>query len=167
MCVYQEHNGDENFSPVRALGRRFVSIRKKVKNKKTYLSAYWMEGKRKYLNADNMSAALKFATTALNYPSLKGIPIDRVDTHSLRSGGANALSLAGYSDRDIQKMGRWRGETFKEYIREELNCFAEGMSTAMKQEFKFVNITCGAKSELIDVTRTKVISDYQPATEAT
>ena len=61
-----------------------------------------------------MSAALKSATTASNYPYLKGIPIDRVDTHSLRSGGENALSLAGYSDRDIQKMGRWRGETFKE-----------------------------------------------------
>ena len=82
-----------------------------------------MEGKIKDLNADNMSAALKFATTALNYPSLKGIPIDRVDTHSLRSGGENALPLAGYSDRDIQKMGRWRGETFKEYIREELHFF--------------------------------------------
>ena len=50
-----------------------------------------MEGKRKYLNADNMSAALKFLTTALNYPYLNGIPIDRVDTHSFRSGGANAL----------------------------------------------------------------------------
>ena len=65
-----------------------------------------MEGKRKYLNADNMSAAFKFATTALNYPYLKGIPIDRVDTHSLRSGGENSLLLVGYSDRDIQKMGR-------------------------------------------------------------
>ena len=61
-----------------------------------------MEGKRKYLNADNMSAALKFATTALNYPYLKVIPIDRVDTHSLRSVGANAISLAGYSGRDIK-----------------------------------------------------------------
>ena len=84
-----------------------------------------MEGKRKYINADNMSAALKFATTALNYPYLKGIPIYRVDTHSLRSGGSNSLLLAGYSDRDIQKFGRWRGEIFKEYIREELYCFAE------------------------------------------
>ena len=103
VCVYQEHNGDEKFSPVRALGRRFISIRNKVKNKKTYLSAYWVEGKRKYLNAENMSAALKFSTTALNYPYLKGIPIDRVDTHSLISAGANVLLLAGYSKRDIQK----------------------------------------------------------------
>ena len=38
-CVYQEHNGDEKFSPVRALGRRCVSILEnkgvKVRNKKT------------------------------------------------------------------------------------------------------------------------------------
>ena len=166
VCVYQEHNKDEQLSPVRALGRRCVSIRHQTSSRKTYLSAYWMDGKRKNITAENISAALKFAATALDYPSLKGIPIDRVDTHSLRAGGANALSLAGYSDRDIQKMGRWRGETFKEYIREELHCFAEGMSTAMKQDFKFVNIAGGAYSELVDVTRTTVVSDYQRAAGA-
>ena len=72
-----------------------------------------MEGKIKDLNAENMSAALKFATTSLNYPYFKGIPIDRVGTHSLRSGGANELSLAVYSDIDIEKMERWRGGAFK------------------------------------------------------
>ena len=138
-------------------------IRRKIK--KTYLSEYWVEGKRKYLNVENMSAALKFATTALNDPSLKGIPIDRVDTYSLRSGGANAQSLAGYNNRDIQKMWRRRCETFKEYIREELHFFAEGMSTAMKQDFKIFSITGGVYIELVDVTITTVVSDYQPATE--
>ena len=113
-----------------------------------------------------MSEALKFATTALNYTYLKGIPIDRVDTHSLISGGANLLSLTGYSDRYIQKMERRRGETFKEYIQEELHCFAEVMSTAMKQDFKFVKIASGAYSKLVDITITTVVSDYQPATEA-
>ena len=113
-----------------------------------------------------MSAELKFATTVLNFPSLKGIPIDRVDTRSFISGGDNILSLAGYSNRDIQKIGGWRGKTFKEYIREELNCFAEGMSTAMKQDYRFVNISGGAYIELVDVTRTIVVSDYQPAIEA-
>ena len=63
-------------------------------------------------------------------------------------------------------MGRWRGETFKEYIREELHCFTEGMSTAMKQYFKFVNIAGGAYSDLVDVTRTTVVRDYQPAADA-
>ena len=62
-------------------------------------------------------------------------------------------------------MGRWRGKTFKEYIREELHFFAEGMSTAMKQYYKFVNIAGGAYSALVGVTRTTVVSDYQPSTE--
>ena len=61
-------------------------------------------------------------------------------------------------------MGIWRGETFKEYIREELHCFVEGMLTAMKQNFEFVNIGGGAYSELVDVNRTTVVSDYYPAT---
>ena len=91
-----------------------------------------------------MSAALKFITTILNYPHLKRIPIDRVDTNSLRSGGANTSLIEVYSDRDIQNMGKWRGKFFKEYIREELHCFAEGMSNAMKQDFKFVSIDGGA-----------------------
>ena len=69
-----------------------------------------MDGrKKKIFNADNMSAELKFATTALNYPSLKGVSIDKVDTHSLILGGANALSLAGYSDRDIKNGNMERG----------------------------------------------------------
>jgi hypothetical protein len=28
----------------------------------------------------------------------------------------------------IQKMGRWQGTTFKEYVRKELASFSEGMS---------------------------------------
>ena len=63
-------------------------------------------------------------------------------------------------------MGRWRGETFKEYIRDKLHCFEEGMSTAMKQDLKIFNISGRAYIKLGDVTRTTVASDYQPATEA-
>ena len=83
------------------------------------MSAYRLKSKRKDLNAENMSAALKLSINALNYPSFKGIPIDILDTHSLRSGGANALSLAGYSDRYIQKNEKMEGEIFIENIREE------------------------------------------------
>ena len=39
------------------------------------------------------------------------------------------------------------------------------MLTEMKQDFKFVNITGGAYIDLIDVTRTTVVSDYQPDEE--
>ena len=66
-----------------------------------------------------------------------------------------------------KKMRIRREETFKEYIREELYCFAEGMSTAMKQYFKFFIVAGGAYRKLVDVTRTTVVSDYQPDTEET
>ena len=56
--------------------------------------------------AENISRALKLAAVELQYQTNKGIPIDRINTHSLRSGGANALALAGYSNMQIQKMGR-------------------------------------------------------------
>ena len=76
-----------------------------------------MEGERKDLNSDNMSTALKLSAAVLNHPSLKGIRIDRVDTHSLRSVGANALSLAGYSNRDTQKWEDGEGGAFKGWRR--------------------------------------------------
>jgi hypothetical protein len=88
--------------------------------------------------------------TVLEYPTGKGIPINCIDTHSLRSGGANALSLSGYSDTQIKKMGRWRGATFKEYIREELACFSKGMSKSMKKKFNFVNIAGNAFNTITD-----------------
>ena len=113
VCVYQENNGEVNFSPVRTLGRRCVSIRNKLSNKKTYLSAYWVGGRRKYLTAEKMSAALKFAATELNYPYFKGVPINIVDNNSLRSGGANSLSIAGYSDRYIPKWGYGEGKPLR------------------------------------------------------
>jgi hypothetical protein len=45
-------------------------------------------------------------------------------------------------------MGRWRGATFKEYIREELACYARNMSRDMKRKFKFVNIAGNAFTEI-------------------
>lgn len=105
----------------------------------------------------DISAALKVAAAALDYPNSRGIPLDSIDTHSLRIGGANALSLAGYTDRQIKKMGRWRGETFLEYIRESLSDFSEGMSSNMRKCFGFVSLEAGVYH---DVTEQTIASEY-------
>jgi len=55
------------------------------------------------------------------------------------------------------KKGCWRSATFKEYIREELACFSEGMSTIMKWKFGFVNIAGGAYH---DVTTAVLSTPY-------
>ncbi len=122
-----------------------------------FLSAYWEDGNQKYVDDNNMRDHLKWAAEVLDYPAARGIPIVRVDTHSLRSGGANALVLAGYTDTQIQKMGRWRSATFKEYVREDLACYSAGMTKSMQQKFGFVNIAGGACS---DVTSTVVAMPY-------
>ena len=104
-----------------------------------------------------MSRGLKLTAAALNYPANKGIPIQHVNTHSLQSGGTNALALAGYFDMQIQKMGRWHSATFKEYNREELACFSVGMSTSMRHRFNFINIAGGT---LHDVDHSTVVTNY-------
>jgi hypothetical protein len=144
VCIHQEANGNVYCCPVRAGGRRVCHIRTNTSDRKTFLSAYFVQGIRHDVKDQDIRENLKWAATELQYPAKKGIPIERIDTHSLRSGGANALSLSGYSDREIMKMGRWRSATFMEYIREELACFSSGMSTAMKRTFNFVNIAGGA-----------------------
>jgi hypothetical protein len=107
--------------------------------------------------------ALKLAAATLEYPSRRGIPIDRIDMHSLRIGGANALALTGYSDRQIQKLRHWHGAPFKEYVREQLSTFSEGMSTRMKKTFGFVNVEGGA---FHDITSTVLALDYNVAVSA-
>ena len=50
--------------------------------------------------------AVKFAAKALYYDNEeRDMPIDRIDTHSLRSGGTCTLKLAGYDVVEIKKWG--------------------------------------------------------------
>jgi hypothetical protein len=161
VCIHHESNGDEIFDPVRALGRRIIHIRTHAKgDEAVFLSAVYNSAGRGDISDKDIRAALKMAAAALEYPLTRGIPVERVDTHSLRIGGANALSLAGYSDRHIQKLGRWRGETFKEYVREQLSNFSEGMSTSMQKTFGFVNVEGGV---FHDVTETLLTLPYSNA----
>lgn len=139
-CIHQEANGEQVKCPVRALARRVIHLQQRKAKNTTFLCKVYDEKEEHYVCVGDVSKALKVAAKLLDYPGTRGIPISSVDTHSLRSGGANALALSGYSDTQIQKMGRWRGKTFKEYIREDLACYLVGMSTSMKRNFKFVNI---------------------------
>lgn len=158
VCINHEHNGDAIFCPVRALGRRYIHLRKYggINYQELPLSMVFSDGKTVNVTDKDIRVALKTAGVALDYLA-RGIPIERIDTHSCRCGGANALSLA-YSDRHIQKLGRWRGATFKEYIKEQLCCFSLGMSRSMKRMFNFVNMEGGAN---YDVTETVVGMAYQ------
>jgi hypothetical protein len=157
VCVYQQHNGDALRCPVRAITRRVIHMHTNNAAGTDYLSTYFVDGIRRDVTTEDISKHLKLAVGLLNYPMRKGIPIERVDTHSLRGGGANALALLGYSDTQIQKMGRWRGATFKEYIRKELANYSDGMLRAMKTKFNFMNV---AGNAFRDITKMVMFMEY-------
>ncbi len=54
-------------------------------------------------------------------------------------------------------MGCRRGATFKEYIREELANYLDGMSKAMKTKFNFMNV---ARNAFQDITNTVLTIEY-------
>jgi hypothetical protein len=150
VCIHHEANGDDYFCPVRALGRRFLHIRdgSDATDGATLLSAYFVDGKRYDITDKNIRDALKWDAATLDCPGAKGIPLDCINTHLLRSGGANAFSLSGYSEMEIQKMGRWQSATFMECIWEELACFSAGMSAKMRKKFGFVNVAGGVYTDV-------------------
>jgi hypothetical protein len=128
VYVYQKANGDPINCLVRALGGRYLHLCKNGATKKTIILAYFNKSQCHDVTSGHISSALKLAVGALKYPTIKGIRIERVNTHSLQSGGANALALASYMDTQIQNMGRWRGATFKEFVQNKLACFSSGLS---------------------------------------
>ena len=90
----------------------------------------------------------KFSAQMLGYES-RGIPIDRIDTHSLRSGGACALKLAGFDEVVIKKMGRWSPDSnsFMEYVQQQLSSFSAGMAARMSQVEVFTNMEGATRRE--------------------
>ena len=142
QCVHTWANVDNpEDCPIRALGRRAIHIRGHSRTGGALLCSFWDEIGHGHVTNEMISFAVKYAAAALRYPD-RGIPLSRVDTHSLRSGGACALALSGYKPHQIMKMGRWapKSTAFMEYIQNQLSTFSAGMSTNMSKIAIFTNM---------------------------
>jgi hypothetical protein len=84
ICVHQEANGELFNCPVRALARRVLHLREHNAVGKTLLSAFFHLGVWYDVSGDDISKGLKLAAQILQYPTTRGIPIERIDTHSFR-----------------------------------------------------------------------------------
>lgn len=115
MCEFQGCNEEPHSCHMKALTHCFLLIRSNRQTDKTRLSTCYIEMQVFSVTADNISVALKMATTALHCPRLNGITFDHIDTNSLCSDRANALAFSVYSDMQIQMMGWW-WEKFQEHI---------------------------------------------------
>jgi hypothetical protein len=61
----------------------------------------------------------------------QGYTLDRIGTHSLRSGGAMHLKLAGYDHDIIKKLGRWSSDTYLLYIQTQIGQLTAGVAQRM------------------------------------
>lgn len=73
-----------------------------------------------YLFPINGSAPLDYPSYNNYFKNLiKALGLDhrRYSTHSLRAGAATQAAHAGMSQNDIQRLGRWRSDAYKAYLR--------------------------------------------------
>ena len=75
-----------------------------------------------------------------------GFDKDDIGLHSIRSGGAMAMFLAGISVIIIQRVGRWSSEAFLEYIRDQVESFTLNVSRDMLRFENFINLNTEEQS---------------------
>ena len=79
------------------------------------MSEFFEKGRRQDIRNDKMSKVLKLEAIKLAYPEIKGIDIDNINTHSLRSGGGGGCTTFGRIQIQVNtKMGKLRLYIFKE-----------------------------------------------------
>ena len=69
-----------------------------------------------------------------------GFTVSRLGTHSIRSGAATAMFLAGVPAETIQLIGWWCSQAFLRYIRIEVQQLTRGVSTFMTLNPEFYTI---------------------------
>jgi hypothetical protein len=106
------------------------------------LSSFFHKGNCYGVCGEDISKGLKVAATILQYPN-------SMNQFALPSEqGCECIGAIGLLRHTDTKMGHWKGATFKEYICEELACYSTGMTTNMKRNFKFVNISGNAYHDI-------------------
>lgn len=82
------------------------------------------------LSSSSALSHLRAAVSALGKDEL-GYTADEMGTHSLRSGAAMAMYLAGVPVYTIMLIGRWSSDAFLRYIRRQVQEFSAGVSRRM------------------------------------
>jgi hypothetical protein len=92
-----------------------------------------------HITSTQIRTKIRAAAASLGEKVL-GFKIEEIGCHSLRSGSAMAMYLAGIPVTTIQLIGRWKSDAFMRYIREQVDCFTENVSQKMIRIQSFYTI---------------------------
>jgi hypothetical protein len=97
------------------------------------------QGRIGYVTSTQIRTKIRAAAASIGEASL-GFKIEEIGCHSLRSGSAMAMYLAGVTVTTIQLIGRWKSDAFMRYIREQVDCFTQNVSSRMLTTKNFYTI---------------------------
>ena len=140
--VHMFRTGDSILCPVVAWAntvKRLIHTIPEV-NDDTTVCSFSDNGSVKQINSTYATSRIKSAVELIGENKL-GFTRDDVGLHSIRSGGAMAMFLAGVSEIIIQRIGRWESFAFLEYIREQVEDFTYGVSRKMLDNENFHHVT--------------------------
>jgi hypothetical protein len=83
-----------------------------------------------HITSHEIRGAIQIGATHTNLAA-HGYTLSRIGSHSIRSGGAMHLKLAGYDNDIIQKLGRWSSNTYLHYIQTQIGQLTAGVAQRM------------------------------------
>jgi hypothetical protein len=130
--VVMHCSGDPLLCPIRAWAAVVMRILSySGTSATTYVNAYATTGGNlAYLTGDQVRLRLRQAADRIGTARL-GYTSDEIGTHSIRSGAAMAMYLAGVPAFTIMLIGRWSSDAFLRYIRRQVQEFSAGVSSKM------------------------------------
>lgn len=133
--VHHAASGDPDLDPIPALARLVHRIAHLPAT--TPLGTFELAPTRlQRVSPGDITSAVRLGAIGDNLADA-GYSLDRIGSHSLRSGGAINLALNGYDQVVIMKMGRWSSNTFLTYIQSQIGELTQGISTSMARPMRF------------------------------
>ena len=127
-----EATGLKHGDSVTAAARRFLHLRTNNADPSTPICCYFHDasGIPASINIQHITATLRLEASKIGFQKLGFYPHE-IGSHSLRSGGAMTLHLAGISEHTIKIIGRWRSDAFLIYLQGQIASFTKGVAAAM------------------------------------
>ena len=129
--IHHEATRDQIMCPIQAAAELVRRIRSYPNtNDDTPISAVLIGARITHVTGIQVANVLKDTVRAIGKDVLN-INADEIGTHSLRSGAAMAMFLAGLPVYLIMLMGRWSSDAFLRYIRKQEEQFSHNVSSKM------------------------------------
>lgn len=122
---------DHTMCPVKfwaALTKRVLSY--PGTGEKTHVNTYLKQGKLCQVTSKMILDRMRAVVRTIGETNL-GYKATEIGTHSLRSGAAMSMYLAGVPVYTIMLIGRWSSDAFLRYIRRQVQEFSKGISSRM------------------------------------